>query len=145
MSKIALVLREEVARLARKEIRAEVSALRKSNAQHRRDIAALKRQTQAMTRQLTMLAAEERKRAAAAPPKAAAEGRRFSPRWLKAHRRKVGLSAADYAALVGVSSQTVYNWENGKAKPQDQQLAALVEVRGMGKREAAQRLELLRG
>lgn len=145
MSKIANVLREEIARLARKEVRTETASLRKSNAQHRRDIAELKRQNSALTRQVAYLEDQERKRAAEAPPRAAAEGKRFSPRWLRAHRRKTGLSAADYARLVGVSAQTIYNWERGKAKPQEQQLASLVEVRGLGKREAHRRLELLEG
>lgn len=143
MSKIAQVLRDEVTRLARKEVKSQTDALRRSNAQYRRDIAELKRQSASMARQIAFLEGEERKRASSAPPKSAAEGRRFSPRWLKKHRDKLGLSAADYAKLVGVSAQTIYNWERGKAKPQDQQLAALVEVRALGKREAGRRLELL--
>ncbi len=56
-----------------------------------------------------------------------------------------GLSAADYADLVGVSAQTVYSWEQGKSKPRDTQLAALVAVRDLGKRDAWKRLELLNG
>jgi DNA-binding transcriptional regulator YiaG len=36
---------------------------------------------------------------------------------LKAHRTRLGLSAKDYGKLLGVSSLTVYNWENGKSKP----------------------------
>ena len=48
-------------------------------------------------------------------------------------------------AVVGVTGQTVYNWEQGKSKPRDEQLAALVAVRELGKREAVNRLELLEG
>ena len=58
---------------------------------------------------------------------------------------KLGLSAADYATLVEVSAQTIYNWERGKSKPQEQQLASLLAVRDLGKREALKRLELLEG
>ena len=145
MSRIAQVLKDEVTRLARKEVKAQTDVLRRSNAQYRRDIAELKRQAATMARQIAYLESEERKRAAAAPPESAAEGRRFSPRWLKRHRDKLGLSAADYARLVGVSAQTVYNWEHGKSKPQARQLAALVDVRALGKREALRRLELLDG
>jgi len=46
---------------------------------------------------------------------------------------------------VGVSEQTVYNWEAGSSKPQAKQLAALVAVRGLGKREAVKRLEMMGG
>ncbi len=57
----------------------------------------------------------------------------------------MGLSAADYATLVGVGAQTIYNWEQGKSKPRVQQLAALLAVRSLGKREAVKRLRLLEG
>jgi len=63
-------------------------------------------------------------------------GPRFSPTWLASHRKKLELSAADYAELVGVSQLTVYNWEKGKSRPQRAQLEALAKVRSMGKREA---------
>ena len=46
---------------------------------------------------------------------------------------------------MGVSEMTVYNWEAGKSRPQAKQLAALVAVRGLGKREAIKRLEMLGG
>ena len=71
------------------------------------------------------------------------ENIRFSARSVKAQRKRLGLSAADYAKLVGVSPLTIYNWENGKSRPRKEQLAALVAVRGIGKREALRRLELL--
>ena len=48
-----------------------------------------------------------------------------------------------YGKLVGVSPLTIFNWEKGKNRPQAAQLAALVAVRGIGKREAMQRLKLL--
>ena len=38
---------------------------------------------------------------------------------------------------------TIYHWEAGKARPRQQQLAKLAAVRGLGKREAVRRLELL--
>jgi DNA-binding transcriptional regulator YiaG len=66
---------------------------------------------------------------------------RFSGKSLKAHRAKLQLSAADYAALVGVSPLTIYNWEKGKTKPQAQQIKAWAAIRHLGKREAWKRLE----
>lgn len=145
MSKIAAMLKQEITRLARREVTSQTRALRKTSAQYRRDIAQLKRQADALVKQVTYLERQERRRAAATPPATVAEGKRFSSQWLKAHRRKTGLSAADYAKLVGVSSQTIYNWEQGKTKPRGEQLAALVAVRDLGKREALKRLELLGG
>ncbi len=145
MPNIASVLKEEITRLARKEVKAQTEATRKATAQYRRDIAQLKRTVDSLTRQVAYLEKQEQKRGAESPRTGDAEGRRFSARGLKTHRGKLGLSAAEYAELVGVSGQTIYNWENGKSKPRAEQLAALVAVRGMGKREAVRKLELLQG
>lgn len=143
MSKIASVLKEEISRLARKEVAAKTAILRKATAQYRRDIAALKRQTDALTRQVKYLEQQESKRAKAPASPGQAEGRRFSPRGLQKHRERLGLSAADYGRLVGVTGQTIYNWEQDRSRPRQEQLAALVEARALRKREALKRLELL--
>jgi len=37
-------------------------------------------------------------------------------------------------------SFTIYNWEHEKVRPQKAQLAGLVAVRGIGKREALKKL-----
>jgi transcriptional regulator with XRE-family HTH domain len=52
----------------------------------------------------------------------------------------VGISAASYGQLVGVSGQTIYHWEQGKARPRAAQLEQLAAVRGLGAREIAERL-----
>ena len=52
-------------------------------------------------------------------------------------------SQAEYAALVGVSTLSIYNWESERARPREKQLAALAAVRKLGKREACRRLEML--
>jgi len=64
---------------------------------------------------------------------------------MKADRERLGLSARDYGLLVGVAGLTIYNWEKGKSKPRDKQLAAWAKTRRVGKREAWRRLELLEG
>jgi DNA-binding transcriptional regulator YiaG len=143
MSTIATVLKQEIARLARKEVKALTDSTKKASAQHRRDIAKLKREVSTLTRQVAFLERQEKSRATARASKAEAEGRRFSARGLRSHRERLGLSANDLAQLVGVSSQTIYNWERGVSRPRAEQLAALVKVRALGKREALKRLELL--
>ena len=66
-----------------------------------------------------------------------------SARSVKAQRRRTGLSAADYAKLIGVSPLTVYNWENNKSQPRNGQFQTLISLRGLGKREAQAKLTLL--
>jgi DNA-binding transcriptional regulator YiaG len=145
MSNIATVLKQEITRLARKEAKAQTAALHKANAHYRRDIARLKRQAIELSKQVSFLENQERRRAAKGAPKANVEGRRFSSRGLKAHREKIGLSASDYARLVGVTGQTIYNWEGGKSRPREEQLSSLLAVKEQGAREARKRLELLNG
>jgi len=41
------------------------------------------------------------------------------------------------------SGQSVYKWEDGKARPRAKHLLAIAALRTMGKREAAARLEQL--
>ncbi len=144
MPSIAAVLKQEITRLARKEVKMQTEAIRSANAHYRRDIAQLKRQVVGLLKQVAYLEQQERKRAAKGTPVAIAEGRR-SAHGLKTHRERVGLSAADYSQLVGVTAQTVYSWEQGKSKPRDEQLAALLAVKDLGQREAWNRLELLSG
>ena len=137
------VFRDEVARLARKEVRSNTDVARRAATQHRKDIAQLKRTITDLERRLAFIEGREKKRLATPPPEAAAEGTRFSPKWVKADRKRLGISAKDYAALVGVSPLTIYNWEHGKTKPRAPQQAAWVAIRGLGKREALRRLEML--
>ena len=146
MPNLQSVLRQEIQRVARREVRSELEATRRAVAQHRREIAELKRRNTALERTVSYLQSRETERLKAGPsdpepPK----GTRFSFRSLKTQRRKSGLSQEDYASLVGVSSSTIYNWESGSTKPERKHLATLVSLRGIGKREAQKRLELLEG
>jgi DNA-binding transcriptional regulator YiaG len=141
MANMAVVLRDEIRRLARKEIRAMVGSTQKAVAQYRREIANLKRLLSRQEKSLSKLERELSERQGKPPAEESPlEGVRFSVRSVKAQRRRLGLSAADYGRLVGVSALTVYNWETGKSRPRKAQLAGLVAVRGIGKREAAARL-----
>lgn len=144
MPNIAALLKHEVARVARREVRAQTEVQRRASAQYRRDIARLKREVGELSRQVAFLEGQERDRVKTTPPEASTERVRFSARGLKSRREKLGLSAADYGALVGVTAQTIYNWENGKSRPAGEQLAALVALRSLGKREIVKRIELLK-
>ena len=145
MSNLAAALKEEVCRLARKEIRSQVGSTKQAVAQHRREIAALKRQVHAQQKKIAFLEGQERKRVAEpSSSNGDVENVRFSARSVKSQRDRLALSAKDYGLLVGVSGLTIYNWEQGKSRPRQAQLAALAAVRGIGKREALARLELLR-
>lgn len=146
MPNIAAVLKDEIARIARKEIRTATEEFRKASTQHRTHIAALRRRIDELERQLKRVGktAARAPAAAAEEDSAAGTARRFSATRLAAQRRKLGLSAADFATLLGVSGQSVYKWEHGEARPRARQLEAIATLRGVGKREAAEQLAKLR-
>ena len=141
MPNLASVLKDEIQRLARKEAKASLAKTKVASSQHRRDIARMKREVKDLTRRLASLEGQARKRASKSAPEELAAGARFSPKSVKSHRARLQVSAADYARLVGVSALTVYNWESGKTRPQQQQFASLVSIRGLGKREAWKQLD----
>ena len=133
MPNIASVLKSEISRVARKEVRAEVESLKKANAQHRTAIAALRRQVDALQKELR----HALKQSGASKPTAQATesdvgiARRFSASRLAAHRARLGVSAVVYGKLVGIGGQTIYNWEQGKSRPNAQQIQALAQARAL--------------
>ncbi|MBE0548149.1 MAG: helix-turn-helix domain-containing protein [Rubrivivax sp.] len=151
MPNLASVLKAEISRIARKEGRSETDALKKSVSSQRSDIAALKRRVQALEKSLKALAkAVSNGRPplasvhAASDGDAEAEGLRFRAKGMASNRKRLGLSAEEFGLLVGASGQSVYSWEAGKTKPRAANLAAIAALRGVGKREAARRLEALK-
>jgi DNA-binding transcriptional regulator YiaG len=144
MPNIASILKAEISRVARKEVRAEIETLKKASVLHRSSIAALRRQVSALEKELRSVAKGSKRRAPAETASDATDSgpaRRFSASRLAAHRSKLDLSAAAYGKLAGVSGQTIYNWEQGKARPRPAQLQQLAAVRELSRREAAERLD----
>ena len=144
MPNIASALKQEISRIARKEIRTETTVLKKAAAGYRAEIAALKRRAQALEQQVRRLTKANGKAATEGNEEAAPAKSRFSAKGLASQRTRLGLSASDVGLLVGASSQSVYNWEQGKARPLARHLPAIAALRGIGKRQAMARLEALR-
>ncbi len=143
MPNIGTIFKSEISRVARKEVRGETQALKKSISQYRTQIADLKRRLQALEKQVKRQGkAAPRGEAAASSADADESGGsvRFSAKGLATHRRRLGLSAAALARLLGVSALSVYKWESGKVRPRAKQIEAIAALRSMGKREAAERL-----
>ena len=141
MPNIASVLKEEIARLVRRELRGETESLKKASSRYRSDIATLKRRIEALEKQIARLEKMVPKKAAPAVDEESKTKLRFKPQGVRAQRTRLGLSAAEMGALVGVSAQTIYNWEAGTSRPKAEQLAVFAAVRKMGKREVKTRLD----
>jgi DNA-binding transcriptional regulator YiaG len=144
MTTLAIALKDEIRRLARKEIKAQTAKHSRAVVQYRREIAKLKRQQREHEKKIAFLEGQSRKIHGLPTEPVKQNGEtRFSARSVKAQRQRSGLSAAAYAKLVGVSSLTIYNWEHNKSRPRKEQFASLIAMRGLGKREAQAKLALL--
>lgn len=143
MSKLGSLLKDEIVRLARKEARAEVRGAKKASAQHRREIAELKRQVRALALRLAQNEKRNLKATVSAPTEEPADTLRFSAKGLRSQRKRLGLSAAEYGKLVGVTQLSIYNWERQVARPRREWLKVIADLRSLSKKEARARLEQL--
>ena len=142
MPNIASVLKDEISRISRKEMRRETSSLKKSSTTHRSEIAALKRRVQELERQLRRASrGVEPVAPAAANEDSVSPGTRFSARSMASQRKRLGLSAAECGLLIGASAQSVYNWEEGKVRPRAESLPAIFALRNLGRRQANEILQ----
>lgn len=98
MPNIATALKDEISRIARKELRTELDALKKHSTEQRKRIAGLRRQIIALTKDLKRIAktASSTTQSSAPATDEADERtqRRFSATRLASHRSKLGISAA---------------------------------------------------
>ncbi|MBE7557416.1 helix-turn-helix domain-containing protein [bacterium] len=149
MANIGKMLKEEIQRLARKVVKAALAglhrdsvALKRSVADYRKRIAALERSTRQ-----TLKVVEPQLEAARTPAPEEADRARITGAMVRRIRGKLGLSQADFARLVGVTAQTVYQWEQkpGRLQFRGNAKSAVLAARRMGVREARRRVEELKG
>ena len=132
-------LREEITRIVNRRLRESTLQIKKTMAQQRLENVTLKNRLKAIEQELK--AAGKNKASAQSVDKGEPMRQvRFSATGFASWRKKFSLNAAQAAALLGVSDQSVYKWEQGKARPRSAQLHVLAEVRKMGKRELGRRL-----
>lgn len=144
MPNIAITFRQEITRLARREIRNETQGLRKASAQFRRAIAELKRHASEFKSEVARLERRIGKDVARQVTEADSVKVRFTAKGVISQRKRLGISAADYGRLIGVTGHTIYKWEHGASHPRRAQLAVIGSLRNLGKREALARLERMR-
>lgn len=139
---IGTMLRAEIKRVATRIAREEVAVLRKAVAGHRHEIAKLKRKNLELERALRSLGrSETRKDGKTAQGDHESGSRvRFSPAWLKALRKRFGISAEDFGKLIGMSGQSIYNLEQGKYPAKKDVAVRIASLRGLSKKQVAETL-----
>ncbi|MEC9363345.1 MAG: helix-turn-helix transcriptional regulator [Pseudomonadota bacterium] len=141
MADIQSSFKSEIARLSKKVVKQYVSSLLGAISTQRRELAALRKQVANLERTSKKLGTISVK--PAREEEDSESKLRFRAQGFRNHRERLGISAEEAGKLIGVSGQTVYNWEHGKATPRNSQLPAIAALRALGKREARRKLDEL--
>lgn len=143
MPNLANLLKAEISRLARKEMRGDATAVKKAVASYRHQIAEMKRRMLALEREVSRLRRGVAPATHTVSDPHSGSSLRFRPAGFAKHRQRLGLSAREMGLLLNASALSVYKWEQGQARPRQQHLESIAALRKMGKREAHARLEAL--
>ena len=158
MPTLAALLKEEISKIARKEVQDQVRDLNKTVREQRDAIARLEKQlgsakAKAAAKPAAKPAAKSAAKPAAAKPvakpaakasKASTGDKRKQPRiapdTIKKHRKRLKLSQAELGKLLNVSTNTVLRWEAGSSKPRGKHLPELAKLRSISQRELKNQL-----
>ena len=145
MSNVVNVLKAEIARISKREAKSATQAIGKSNTWLRKTVADLKRRLSLLEKENKRLAATVKKYQVESPQKPdTEEGKkaRFTSKGIRALRKKLRLSQAEFGKLLGTTRHAVYLWERkeGALSLRDKTKAAILSVRGLRAREAKEKL-----
>ena len=142
MPDVASVLKEEIIRLSRSEIKKQIDPLNKRVQELKKTVTQQKKQIAALEKSQSQA---DKKVPDAAPPIAEekSSSRKITVASIKAQRKRLKLSQREMGLLLAVSTMTITRWEQGKGSPRGENRDAFVALRGMGKRQVKERLEEL--
>jgi DNA-binding transcriptional regulator YiaG len=142
MGKIEGIIKSEIMRLAKREIRKitvplgrDVWSLKSAVSQLRKAVLTLQRITTSQQKEL-----EERKKPLEASPEEVKVSR-FSPSLIRSLRKHLGITQKELAILTGVTVGAAHLWESGQFKPSMKKKAVMVALRKLGRREVRKLLE----
>ncbi len=140
MPDVATVLKQEIRRLAKKEIMIVAADQSKQIRGLKGTVRDLRKQVAALEKNVRTLAARPQSR-----PQTETEEKsiRISARSIRSHRKRLGLTQAQMSKLLGVSTASVTFWESGRTSPRGKNRQAIAELRTMGSRDAKVMLESL--
>ena len=141
MPNLNQILREEIVRLAKREINQQVKPLKGQLVELRKTGPAQRRRIEQLEKELAGKADKER---VIAPRTVSEDDDVRVPRGsVRKHRERLGLSQREMALLLDVSTLTVSNWETERTSPSGKNKLGFAELRKMGAREVWNRLERL--
>ena len=135
MPDLGKALREEMSRVAGRELRNALSPLNEQIRNLEQEVSALRSQI-AGEQETAAKSSGKPSGNAPAAAKAQTAAIRITPASIKKHRKRLRLSQAQMGKLLRVSAITILNWEQGKSKPRAANREAIAELRGMGRKDA---------
>ncbi len=142
MAKLESMIKSEIVRLAKREIRRiavplkrDFRSMKGTLSQLRKAVLTLQRITSAQQKEL-----EKRKMPLEAEPEEVKTAR-FSPRLIRSLRRRLRITQRELALLTGVTVGAIHQWESGQFKPGPEKRAIMVALRKLGRREVRKLLE----
>jgi DNA-binding transcriptional regulator YiaG len=142
MAKFEVIIKSEMVRLAKREVRKicvplgrDVRSLKGTVSQLRKAVFALQRMTAAQQKEL-----QKGKTPLEASPEEVKLSR-FSPRLIRSLREHLGITQKELAILTGVTVGAAHLWESGQFKPSMKKKAIMVALRKLGRREVRKLLE----
>lgn len=143
MPNYASVLNDEISRIARREIKAEVTPLAKRNLELRKKVSTQAKQIAALEAKLSKF--EKALGIEDVIPVSMTEEEvnkgRVTPKYISNVRSKYELSRNDMAFLLDVNANSIYLWETGRANPRWEAKAKVIQLRNMGKRKVNELLD----
>jgi DNA-binding transcriptional regulator YiaG len=142
MGKLEGIIKSEIVRLAKREIRKlsvplakDVRLLKNTVSQLRKTVSALERFAARRESELK----KEKVLLEATPEEVKIS--RFSPRLIRSLRKHLDISQKELAILAGVTVGAIHQWESGIFVPRAQKKSVLVALRKLGRREVRELLE----
>ena len=146
MPDVKQVLQEEIRRLAKKEVKHATAPLMSVVSDLKRRVAQLERQLSISGKAVSAVVKtpeEKEAKTASAGKKGNAPAPRFHGKKIARLRKRLHLSQAELAEMVGVNMFSVSHWELGKNVPRQAQQERLEEIRTMTRKELRQRLAVV--
>jgi DNA-binding transcriptional regulator YiaG len=142
MGKVESIIKSEIIRLAKGEMRKvsiplgrDVRLLKNTVSQLRKSVLSLERFAAHQQKELS-----KREIRLEAQPEEIKQSR-FSPRLLQSLRKRLGITQKELAILAGVSLGAAHLWETGKFRPKENKMGVLVALRKLNRREVRELLE----
>jgi DNA-binding transcriptional regulator YiaG len=149
MSNVVKVLKAEIMRISKREAKSATQWIGKSNKWLRKVVADLNKRLLLLEKENKRLVATVKKYQVESPQKPDEETSkaRLTSSGIRSLRKKFRLSQADFGKLVGATTGAVYLWEKkeGALSLRDRTKTAILSIRGLGAREAREKLDEAQG